>query len=99
MLLSEVWNLYKLDKQTENYSIYTLQGYQIQMNLLTRYFGDIEINNIIITDLKQYIVEVSQHLKPSSVEHRTKFIKSFFRWAVDEGYIEKNPASVELMYC
>ncbi|MEH7346505.1 tyrosine-type recombinase/integrase, partial [Bacillus sp. JJ1532] len=33
------------------------------------------------------------HLKPSSLGHRVRCIKSIFKWTHDEGFIPKNPAA------
>jgi hypothetical protein len=40
MNLSEVWGLYTQDKILMGLSAKTLRGYRIQINMLTRYFGD-----------------------------------------------------------
>lgn len=44
MLLSKAWETYKLDKRIEGFSPQTLKAYQLQVNLLIRHFGDIEID-------------------------------------------------------
>lgn len=43
--------------------------------------------------LIEYLVQVGDHLKPSSLGHRVCFIKSLFKWTNKEGYILKNPAA------
>lgn len=68
MNLSEVWKLYEQDKNIEGFSQKTLHNYRIQMNLLIRYFGKKDINEITIFDFKQYLIEKGSHLKPSSLE-------------------------------
>lgn len=93
MFLSEAWELYEQDKRMHGYSLHTLKGYRIQTNLLVRALGDINIETITFPQLKSYLIS-QNHLKPSSLGHRIKFIKSLFRWALDEGYIiNRNPAS------
>jgi integrase/recombinase XerD len=92
MLLSEAWELYYADKTIERYSSTTLKGYKIQMSLLIRHFGDIEIDGITLLDLKNYLIEKGSHLKPASLGMRIRFIRAFFRWATDEGYCNSNPA-------
>lgn len=91
MRISEAWKLYERDKQLMNYSPQTIKGYKIQCNLLSRYTNNQKINEITKDQLKTYLLEQT-HLKPQSIAFKIKFIRSFFRWAVDEGYIVKNPA-------
>ncbi|MDD4358879.1 MAG: tyrosine-type recombinase/integrase [Candidatus Pacebacteria bacterium] len=92
MIISKAWEMYLKDKQLLGYSKYTLKAYKIQVNLLIRSIGDKNIENIELTDLKEYLFEASQYLKPSSVNHRQRFIRSLFSWAHSEGFITKNPA-------
>ena len=92
MLLSEAWRLYAADKQIEGFSPATLRGYKIQLNLLVRYFGDIDIEEVTLVSLKTYLIDAGSHLKPSSLGARIRFIRAFFRWAAEEGYCPGNPA-------
>jgi len=92
MRLSETWRLYVADKKIEGFSPHTLKGYHIQLNLLIRHFGDIDLDEITLPMLKQYLIEKGGHLKPSSLGARIRFIRAFFRWATDEGYCPGNPA-------
>ena len=50
-----------------------------QMQLLIKYFEDININKITLIDLKNYLIEKGGHLKPSSLGMRIRFIRAFFR--------------------
>jgi len=93
MHLTEAWQLYVADKTLEGYSKTTLRGYLIQNNLLIRHFGDTNINEITLLDLKNYLIKKGGHLKPSSLGARIRAIRAFFRWATDEGYIDRNPAA------
>jgi len=61
--------------------------------LLKCFFGDIKISEFTTEKLKQYLVESGGHLKPSSLGHRIRFIKSLFKWTHEEGYILKNPSA------
>ncbi|MEC5424782.1 tyrosine-type recombinase/integrase [Virgibacillus sp. C22-A2] len=49
--------------------------------------------NLSSIQLKNYLAESSNNLKPSSLSHRIRFIRSLFRWLHEEGIIELNPAS------
>ncbi|MEN1970620.1 tyrosine-type recombinase/integrase [Lentibacillus sp. N15] len=93
MLLSEVWEKYQADKRIEGYSPLTLKMYGFQCDLLGRYFGNIGIDEFTTENLKQYLGEAAEHLKPSSLGHRVRFIRSLFKWTHEEGLILKNPAA------
>ncbi|PEC23643.1 tyrosine-type recombinase/integrase [Bacillus cereus] len=93
MLLSEAWEQYQLDKKIEGYSPLTLKTSCFQYNLLLRYFGGINMSEFTTEKLKGYLIEAGEHLKPSSLGHRVRCIKSLFRWTHDEGFILKNPAA------
>lgn len=93
MLLSEVWRLYKSDKQLEGYSPHTLDSYELQYNLFLRYKGDIPIKDIDYQMMKSYLAKDADRLKPSSIAFRMKFFRSLWRYAVDEGIVHENPAS------
>jgi len=93
MLLSEVWEKYQLDKKIEGYSPLTLKTYCFQFNLLLRFFGDIDMSQFSTEKLKGYLIQAGDHLKPSSLGHRVRCIKSLFKWSHDEGFIHKKPAA------
>lgn len=93
MLLSKVWEMYESDKRIEGFSPQTLKAYKLQAILLIRYFKDIKLDTITTVQLKEYLAKASQALKPSSLAHRIRFIKSLFRWSHEEGHISKNSAS------
>ena len=93
MHLSEAWSLYEIEKTLEGYSQTTLRNYNIQVNLLVRHFGEKDVNEITVLDLKQYLIQKGSHLKPSSLGQRIRAIRAFFRWLADEGYIDRNPTA------
>ncbi|WHY54767.1 tyrosine-type recombinase/integrase [Peribacillus simplex] len=93
MNLTEVWSLYKADKQIQGYSPQTLKSYYVQFNLSVKSFGNISIQELSTNSLKVYLGKAAEKLKPSSLGHRIRFIKSLFRWAQDENLINGNPAS------
>jgi integrase/recombinase XerD len=93
MLLSEAAKSYEADKRIEGFSAQTLNAYRLQAKLLTVYFGNIDISKISTLQLKDYLAESSNSLKPSSLSHRIRFLRSLFRWLHEEGFIELNPAS------
>ena len=91
MLLSKAWDLYESDKRIEGFSPQILKAYRLQSILLIRYFDDVKIESITTTHLKEYLAKSSENLKPSSLAHRIRFMKSLFRWSHQEGHIPKNP--------
>jgi integrase/recombinase XerD len=93
MLLSEAWRKHQADKRIEGYSPLTLKMYGFQYNLLKQYFGDVSMCYFTTENLKQYLSEAAVHLKPSSLGHRVRFIKSLLKWTHEEWFIIKNPAS------
>lgn len=93
MLLTVAWDKYQADKRIEGFSPLTLKVYGFQFNLLEQYFGDVDMEDLTTDDLKQYLVEAGGHLKPSSLGHRIRFIRSLYKWTHEEGHIRKNPSS------
>jgi len=93
LLLSKAWETYESDKRIEGFSPQTLKAYRLQSILLIRYFDDLKIESITTTHLKEYLAKSSENLKPSSLAHRIRFMKSLFRWSHEEGHIRKNPAA------
>ncbi|MFQ3546106.1 tyrosine-type recombinase/integrase [Halobacillus rhizosphaerae] len=92
MLLSEAWEKYYVDKKIEGYSLLTLKSYCLQFNMLVRYFGEVDTEEVSIDQLKSYLIEVGDHLKPSSFGHKVRFLRSFFKWLYEQGVIIDNPA-------
>jgi len=92
MRLSATWPLYEADKRLLGYSPHTLKAYALQARMLTEFLEDPNINEITTEDLKGYLASLV-HLKPASVGHRIRFLKSLFRWAQDEGHITGNPSA------
>ncbi|MED1472757.1 tyrosine-type recombinase/integrase [Bacillus salipaludis] len=92
MLLSKAWETYESDKRIEGFSPQTLKAYKLQATLLIRYFKDVKLDTISTGQLKEYLAKSSENLKPSSLAHRIRFMKSLFRWSHEEGHIAKNPA-------
>ena len=89
MNIRTLWPNYKRDKSIERYSPHTLKAYGLQARLLCEYLDGIDIAEITADNLKDYLYSQSG-LKISSIGHRVRFIRSFFKWAVEQGYIEKN---------
>ncbi|WP_227940096.1 tyrosine-type recombinase/integrase [Alkalihalobacillus deserti] len=93
MQLTKAWEAYKAEKRIEVFSPHTLNAYRLQANLLVRHFQDINPQSISTQGIKEYLASSSEGLKPSSLAHRVRFIRSFFRWLHEEGHITANPAA------
>jgi len=60
--------------------------------LLVKALGDRDIEDVTLFDLKGYLAGLTK-LKPASIGHRVRFIKSLYSWAHNEGVITQNVAS------
>lgn len=93
MNISSAFQLYQVDKQLDNYAESTLKSYKLESDLLIRRFGDVDLESLTLGDFKLYLLEQTQSgKKPSTISHRIKSIRSLYRWAADEGYIQSNPS-------
>lgn len=92
MKFTDLWPIYKRDKTIARFSPLTLKGYEIQFNLLSRCAGDIELSEVNVNVIKDYLAELTE-LKTSSLAARIRFLKAFFTWAHTEGYIDTNPTA------
>jgi site-specific recombinase XerD len=68
-----------------------MKAYFLQLKMLIRELGDLEIEEISLNLLKDYLAKVSEQLKLSSLGHRIRFVRSLFRFAF-EGHITRNPS-------
>jgi site-specific recombinase XerD len=89
MKLTDLWMLYETDKRILGFSSYTLKAYSLQMNVLIREIGNLDLEDVSLSLLKEYLAKQSERLKPSSLGHRIRFVRSLFRFAFEEGRIAK----------
>ncbi|MEK3914177.1 tyrosine-type recombinase/integrase [Paenibacillus sp. FSL H7-0331] len=92
MKLNDLWKFYEADKRILGFSPHTIKAYSLQFKMLIIELGDIEIEEVTINLLKEYLAKQSEKLKPSSLGHRIRFVRSLFRFAFEEGHITKNPS-------
>ncbi|MEX3747181.1 site-specific integrase [Lysinibacillus xylanilyticus] len=71
----------------EGFSLQTLKAYHLQATLLSHYFEDVDIETLTTVQLKEYLAKSNVYLKPSSLAHRIRFMKSLFHWLHEEGHI------------
>ncbi|UNK21109.1 integrase [Paenibacillus sp. N3/727] len=86
MILSELWRLYETDKRIQGFSPRTLKAYSLQHKMLMKELGDLDITEITLTLLKEYLAKQSNRLKPSSLGHRNRFVRT----ADSEFYSNRN---------
>jgi integrase/recombinase XerD len=77
--LSKAWETYEADKRIEGFSPQTLKAYRLRAKLLIKFIEDVQIDTLTTAQLKEYLAMSSERLKPSSLAHRIRFIKSLFR--------------------
>ncbi|MCR8635347.1 tyrosine-type recombinase/integrase [Paenibacillus radicis (ex Xue et al. 2023)] len=92
MKLDELWMLYEADKRILGFSPHTLKAYFLQLNMLIREMGNLELEEVSLNLLKDYLAKQTERLKPSSLGHRIRFVRSLFRFAFEEGHLPKNPS-------
>jgi site-specific recombinase XerD len=92
MKLDELWRLYEADKRILGFSPHTLKAYSLQLKMLIREMGNLEIEDVSLNLLKDYLAKQTERLKPSSLGHRIRLVRSLFRFAFEEGHIPKNPS-------
>ncbi|WP_234405542.1 tyrosine-type recombinase/integrase [Paenibacillus sp. IHBB 10380] len=92
MKLSDLWRLYEADKRIQGFSPFTLKAYSLQMKMLISELGDLDIGEITLHLLKEYLSKQSGRLKLSSLGHRIRFVRSLFRFGYEERYLTMNPS-------
>lgn len=92
MILSELWRLYETDKHIQGFSPKTLKAYFLQHSMLMKELGDLDITEITLTLLKEYLLKESNRLKPSSFGHRILIVRSLFRYSFEDTYLTANPS-------
>ncbi|MGK5510281.1 site-specific integrase [Brevibacillus formosus] len=71
-------------RDNHNHTLYhTLKAYSLQLKVLTREIGNLNIGEVTLDLLKEYLAKQSERLEPSSL----------FRFAFEEGHIVKNPTA------
>jgi len=94
MLLSTIWERYKKEKQLSGRNVpSTLDQYGMYSRLFIEHVGDMEIEDVTLKIMKEYLHIHTERLKPGSLAQRMKYFRSIWRWAHEEGYITENPAA------
>lgn len=91
MRLSEASDAYLSFCRQMGYSIHTIKGYRLQLSVLIRDIGDLDIDEITLQKLREHL-SYHSNLKASSVAHKVKAIRSLFRWLIEEEFLQRSPA-------
>lgn len=60
--------------------------------MLVLALGNLDITEITLSTLKEYLAKQAVRLKPNSLGHRIRFVRSLFRYAYEETYLTSNPS-------
>ncbi|CAH1223607.1 Tyrosine recombinase XerC [Paenibacillus auburnensis] len=92
MNLNELWNLYEADKRIQGFSPKTLKAYALQHKMLVLALGNLDVTGVTLSTLKEYLAKQAVRLKPNSLDHRIRFVRSLFLYAYEETYLTSNPS-------
>lgn len=90
MRISEASEAFLSLRQAEGFSPYTLKAYRLQIELLIRDAGDLELVAVTLQVLRDHLAKHA-HLKPASMGHKVRALRSFFAWLAEEEHLTKNP--------
>jgi hypothetical protein len=60
MKMNELWTMYETDKRILGFSSHTLKAYYLQLKMLIREIGNLEIEDVSINLLKGYLAKQSE---------------------------------------
>ena len=88
--LSEASETFLNVRGQEGFSRYTISAYHLQHELLIRDVGDMDIQDVTLQILRDHLTR-NGHLKPASLGHKIRAIKSLFNWLLEEDLLLRNP--------
>lgn len=107
MLLSEAQQVFELALIGE-VSPATIRWYRQRVGSLVKCLGDVDIERITVDDLRRWRAwlvgrseryadhptrpDLPGRLSPWTVNNHVRGVRRFFRWLVEEGHLERNPA-------
>lgn len=90
MKVCDALNGYLIFLRSGGYSSVTIQNYTLILNRIVEYLGNPEVENITLSDLRSYLISLSEKgLAESSRQVHWKVIKAFFSWAENELEIKR----------
>lgn len=90
--MPEELKIYLVTRKIEGLSANTLKIYSLYLTDMFQTIGK-DIKNIAANDIRIYLYKLqeSRQIGNRALEQRRGAIETFFRWCVDNEYIEKNP--------
>ena len=82
--------LYLACKKLEGQSQSTLYHKALELKAFANYFNK-PVSTITSMDLRMYIADMDENIKPVTVNNKMSKIKDFFQWLQNEEYIISNP--------
>ena len=82
--------LYLACKKLEGQSEITLYHKALELKAFANYFNK-PVSTITSMDLRMYIADMNEGLKPVTINNKMSKIKDFFQWLQNEEYIISNP--------
>ena len=82
--------LYLACKKLEGQSESTLYNKALELKSFANYFNK-PVSTITSMDLRMYIANMDENLKPITINNKMSKIKDFFQWLQNEEYIISNP--------
>lgn len=81
-----------------------MKAYALQLKMLVTELGDLDISEITLILLKENLAQQSDRLKPSSLGHRIRFVRSLFRFAYEETYLPHSDiicriVEIRILFC
>lgn len=75
--------------RSRSYSPLTIQAYKCELEMLQRAQGDLV--SLTPAQVKEYLTERGQKVSACTMRRTISVLRSFFQWAVDEGWLAENP--------
>jgi hypothetical protein len=80
-----------LSRRVGNCSPRTIGGYTESLQRLAKTPGLRELRDATTLGIQRYLSGLSETMKPASVHHYFRPLKTFFRWCVETGLLPDNP--------
>lgn len=93
MLYQDVFTQYLKSLRRRNCSPCTIDNYSGCLRILGEFLGDIELENIQLTHLREWIdLAIKQNPSPYTIWTKVVLARAFFNWCVREELLSKSPA-------
>lgn len=89
--ITEKITMYLQAKRLEGVASGTLQNYFYLLRKLALYSHK-QVKDINLNDLRGFLFQECEGLKPSTTNMKVTYIQNFFRWMVEEEIIDKDPS-------